>query len=62
MEVALNDSGFNITRYVSEAKQKLIIHAASSADSLQLKQIRQIVPESDYFEIRLVMAKLGEGQ
>lgn len=62
VEVALNDGGFNITRYVSEEKQKLILHAASSADSLQLKQIRQIVPESDYFEIRLVMAKLGERQ
>ncbi|WP_264738431.1 helix-turn-helix domain-containing protein [Cytobacillus firmus] len=62
VEVALNDSGFNITRYVSEKKQKLILQAASSADSLQLKQIRQMVPESDYFEIRLVMAKLGEGK
>mgnify|MGYP002655657349 CR=1 FL=1 len=62
VEVALNDSGFNITRYVSERKQKLILQAANSADSLQLKQIRQMVPESDYFEIRLVMAKLGEGQ
>ncbi|KAF0816975.1 helix-turn-helix domain-containing protein [Cytobacillus sp. FSL R5-0377] len=62
VEIALNDSSFNITRYVSEEKQKLILHAANSADSLQLKQIRQIVPESDYFEIRLVMAKLGEGQ
>jgi uncharacterized protein YpbB len=62
VEIALNDSSFNISRYVSEEKQKLIINAASSADSLQLKQIRKIVPESDYFEIRLVMAKLGEGQ
>ncbi|MGM0776746.1 MAG: helix-turn-helix domain-containing protein [Bacillota bacterium] len=62
VEVALNDSCFNITRYVSLEKQKLILHAANRADSMQLKQIRQIVPESDYFEIRLVMAKLGEGQ
>ncbi|KON87195.1 hypothetical protein AF332_10460 [Sporosarcina globispora] len=62
VEVALYERSFNIACYVSEEKQKMILHAASSSDTLQLKQIRQLVPEADYFEIRLVMAKFGEGQ
>lgn len=60
VEVALNESSFDITKYVANARQKLILKAANSSESRQLKQIRQLVPEADYFEIRLVLAKFGE--
>lgn len=60
VEVALNDSSFDISPYVTASRQKSILNAAKLAESRQLKQIRQVVPQSNYFEIRLVLAKFGE--
>ncbi|WP_026584184.1 helix-turn-helix domain-containing protein [Bacillus sp. J33] len=60
VEVALNERGFDITPYVSEDLQHSILDAAKRSESRQLKHIRQLVPEAEYFEIRLVLAKFGE--
>ncbi|MBT2686933.1 helix-turn-helix domain-containing protein [Bacillus sp. ISL-47] len=60
VEVALNESNFDISPYVADDRQKSILKAANSSESRQLKQIRQLVPDADYFEIRLVLAKFGE--
>ncbi|PLR75615.1 RQC domain-containing protein [Bacillus sp. V3-13] len=59
VEMALNIQEFDISRYVDIDKQKVIQKAAELATSKQLKQIRKYAPMADYFEIRLVMAKLG---
>lgn len=60
VEVALNVYSFDISPYVEKEKQELIINAAKTITSKQLKHIRQLVPDSTYFEIRLVLAKFGE--
>ncbi|MDQ0271117.1 helix-turn-helix domain-containing protein [Cytobacillus purgationiresistens] len=59
VEIALNISDFKIDQYVSQLKQQLIVEASKKLTSKQLKHIRQSVPEADYFEIRLVLAKNG---
>lgn len=60
VEIALNVDGFDITPFVSAQKHELIMKAAKNNSLKQLKYIRQIVPEADYFEIRLVLAKVGD--
>ncbi|MBU8879146.1 helix-turn-helix domain-containing protein [Bacillus sp. FJAT-29790] len=60
VEIALNINSFDIAPFVNMEKQNLIIRAAKSITSKQLKHIRQFVPDADYFEIRLVLAKAGD--
>lgn len=60
VEITLQLHSFNITPYVSENMQKRIELAAKKTTSRQLKHIRQEIEEASYFEIRLVMAKLGD--
>ncbi|GLB58032.1 helix-turn-helix domain-containing protein [Cytobacillus sp. NCCP-133] len=62
VELALNVSGFDITPYVSNNIQESILHAAHRSNSRQLKHIRQLIPQAEYFEIRLVLARFGEGK
>jgi uncharacterized protein YpbB len=59
VELALNIESFDISPFVNGHKQKLILDAAQKTSSRQLKYIRQSVQEADYFEIRLVLARLG---
>ncbi|PLR84592.1 helix-turn-helix domain-containing protein [Bacillus sp. V33-4] len=59
VEMALNIEEFDISRYVDIDKQMVIQKAAELTSSKQLKQIRKYASAADYFEIRLVMAKLG---
>ncbi|WP_075982167.1 helix-turn-helix domain-containing protein [Bacillus massilinigeriensis] len=60
VELVINVKDFDILPYVSKGRQEKILHAVQNASSKQLKQIRQLVQEASYFEIRLVMAKYGE--
>lgn len=60
VELALNIKSFSIDPYVSIEKQELIKKAAKEKQTKQLKQIRSIVQNADYLEIRLVLAKYGE--
>jgi uncharacterized protein YpbB len=61
VELALNVEGFSIDPYVQKEKQELIRQAAMNAESRQLKHIRRLAGNAEYFEIRLVMAKYGDG-
>jgi len=60
VEITLNIAGFDISPFISSEKQDLIIKAAKNNRSKQLKLIRQLVPDADYFQIRLVLAKAGD--
>ncbi len=60
VEIALNIPNFDISAFVNIDKQKEIKMAINSVSSKQLKHIRELVPDVDYFEIRLVLAKGGE--
>lgn len=60
VEIALNIPYFDISPFVDLNKQKNIKTAINSVSSKQLKHIRELVPDADYFEIRLVLARGGE--
>ncbi|MFO1441745.1 helix-turn-helix domain-containing protein [Bacillus sp. Bva_UNVM-123] len=60
VELALNVMEFDISPFISEELRKLIAAAFENIKSKQLKQIRKLVPEADYFQIRLVLAQAGE--
>ncbi|MCQ6273842.1 helix-turn-helix domain-containing protein [Bacillus sp. V3B] len=61
VELALNVKEFSIDHYVSMEKQQKIKSTAKTLNTKQLKQIRNATQDADYFEIRLVLAKYGEG-
>ncbi|MDF1507685.1 helix-turn-helix domain-containing protein [Robertmurraya sp. DFI.2.37] len=60
VELALQMNSFQIEPFVGKEKIKLITAAHKQATSKQLKQIRELVPEATYFQIRLVLTRLGE--
>ncbi|WNS74075.1 helix-turn-helix domain-containing protein [Bacillus sp. DTU_2020_1000418_1_SI_GHA_SEK_038] len=60
VEIALNDKKFEITPFVCNEKQQLILDVVKTNTTKQLKQIRELVPNADYFEIRLTLARAGE--
>lgn len=60
VELALNFKNFDISPYVDNEKERAIISAAKKASSRQLKHIRSLLEDVEYFEIRLVMAKYGD--
>jgi uncharacterized protein YpbB len=60
VEIALNVKDFPIHSFVKKEVQGEIMDAAKSSPTRQLKTIRESVPQANYFEIRLVLAKLGE--
>ncbi|MFE8702637.1 helix-turn-helix domain-containing protein [Cytobacillus sp. FJAT-54145] len=62
VELALNIKEFDIEPYVDGNKQEKILEAAKKVPSKQLRYIREYVKEADYFEIRLVIAKSGDGK
>ncbi len=57
VEIALNIVGFDTSPFMNRELHDLIIKAARKTSSKQLKQIRELVPEADYFQIRLVLAQ-----
>lgn len=60
VEIAINSSLFSIDPYISKEKQRIILETAKDSPSKQLKYIRQLIQDVDYFEIRLVLAKYGD--
>lgn len=60
-ELVLNIPDFSIEEYVSLDKIAKIKKIAEVTASKSLKQIKQQLPEVSYFEIRIVLAKLGGG-
>lgn len=61
VEMTLNIADFSIDPYVDKKMQNKIIAAAQKTSSKQLKLIRNSVDCGNYFEIRLVLAKYGDG-
>ncbi|KAB2338358.1 hypothetical protein F7731_01985 [Cytobacillus depressus] len=61
VEIALNVKNFDISTFVQKEKQQLINEAFKKSSSKQLKHIRQLVPNADYFEIRLTLSRGGKG-
>lgn len=62
VELTIQLEDFDILPFVDSGKITEILEARRKAGSKQLRQIRELVPEADYFEIRLVMTKFGEDQ
>ncbi|UII54676.1 helix-turn-helix domain-containing protein [Cytobacillus spongiae] len=60
VEITLNVATFDISSYVSKAEQVAILDAARRAPSKQLRHIRELTNDLNYFKIRLVLAKFGE--
>ncbi|ANB61070.1 YpbB family protein [Anoxybacteroides amylolyticum] len=61
VEIAANVRDFPITPFVAEETRRKIIEAATRLKTRQLKKLRDAVGEEiSYFEIRLVLAKVGE--
>ncbi|WP_141433369.1 helix-turn-helix domain-containing protein [Bacillus sp. 03113] len=60
VELALNISEFDISPYVTDIIQEMVIKAARQVPSRQLKKIRKEAASATYFEIRLVLAKFGD--
>lgn len=60
VEVALSIKEFNIDHYVNHDKRERILKAAQQNSAKKLKQIKEQVTDSSYFEIRLVLAKYGD--
>jgi len=60
-ELVLNVPDFPIEKYVSLDKMAKIKRIAEETASKSLKQIKKQLPEATYFEIRIVLAKLGGG-
>lgn len=60
-ELVLNIPDFSIGEYVSKSKVEEITKIAKDIASKSLKQMKQQLPDATYFEIRIVLAKLGGG-
>lgn len=60
VELALNMKDFSIDEYVTKEKQNQIKKVVRERNTKKLKEIRNIVDDASYFEIRLVLAKHGE--
>lgn len=60
VELSLQIDEFDISKYVDREKINRIMEAINRTSSKQLRQIRELVPDASYFEIRLVMTKYGE--
>ncbi len=61
IEIAFHDHDFDISPYVDREKQKKIEMAIRQVSAKKLKDIRDLVKDSSYFEIRLVMARSERG-
>ncbi|WP_158318828.1 helix-turn-helix domain-containing protein [Robertmurraya kyonggiensis] len=60
VELALQIDSFDITPFIEGEKIKHIIAAKNKTTSKQLRYIKELVPDTTYFEIRLVMTKYGD--
>ncbi|MEH6994640.1 helix-turn-helix domain-containing protein [Neobacillus drentensis] len=62
VEFALNIKDFSINSYVEKETQQKILEISRQEATRQLKVIRNILKETSYFQIRLVLAKYGDRQ
>ncbi|MCM3692882.1 helix-turn-helix domain-containing protein [Neobacillus niacini] len=62
VEFALNIKDFSINSYVDVETQQKILEISQQEATRQLKVIRNILKETSYFQIRLVLAKNGDRQ
>lgn len=60
VELALHINEFSIDTYVSTERQREIQSAVKALKTKQLKLIKSVVEDTNYFEIRLVLAKYGD--
>ncbi|RLQ92588.1 helix-turn-helix domain-containing protein [Planomicrobium sp. Y74] len=60
VELAMNDPGFDILAFMGGALYSKIIAASRSQNTKRLRDIKEIVPEASYFQIRLALATKGE--
>src|SRR5699024_2784091 len=59
VEIALNNRDFSIYQYLSEEKEKIIVHAIQQARSYRLKEIKALVGDNiSYFQIRLLLTRI----
>lgn len=56
VEIVLMNPEFSIQPYVSKSLQEKIISAVNRCKSRKLRRIKELVPEADYFSIRLVLS------
>jgi uncharacterized protein YpbB len=63
VEIVLSDKSFPIAEYVSNRDEAKIMNAIKQLNTKQLKSIKQAVDDNDqisFFQIRLVLAKMGD--
>jgi uncharacterized protein YpbB len=60
VELALNHEDFLIDAYVDKELQRKVLEISSQLSTRKLKQIRTKLETASYFQIRLVLAKMGE--
>ncbi|MCM3586470.1 helix-turn-helix domain-containing protein [Mesobacillus maritimus] len=59
VEIALQVNDFDLRKYVSFEMEQRILTVTRETSAKKLSQIREKVPEANYFEIRLVLARNG---
>lgn len=60
VEIALYDPDFNYQMYVNQTERKIILKAIQQTKSYRLKEIKTVIEQDiTYFQIRLVMATMG---
>jgi len=60
VEIALVDPDFSIDPFVDRKVQRKIMQAVKSLNTKKLRRIKDVVPEAEYFEIRLVLSKYSQ--
>ena len=60
VELAMNDSGFDILAFMEASLFSRIIAVSQSRKTKRLRDIKEHVPEASYFQIRLALATKGE--
>ncbi|MGM0846003.1 MAG: helix-turn-helix domain-containing protein [Bacillota bacterium] len=60
VEIALNDKGFSIDRFVPEQDMEQILQKAREINMRKLKPIKDALPQLSYFQIRLTLARYGD--
>lgn len=57
VEIAMNESGFDMSPFISQQDCQLVHRAVDDYATRKLKVLRQVLPELTYFQIRLALAK-----
>lgn len=60
VEIAMNDSGFDLFAFMEKSVFSRIVHVSQENNTKRLRDIKEKVPEASYFQIRLALAAKGE--